>query len=229
MIAAEAKLADLETDGFRPSRDPSSEAKFNLLEKDLADAQNTILRLESLVEAKDLERGIAEAKLAKSMQDLESLPQTDGDLPILRKELDDLRSQLTAALSRDSIPSESRPDSQVADLRGEIESLKVELELARELASRTLVGDPGFAKLQSQLADKYGEILELETDLQQANQRLAALAKTSPENQPLYLCLPFRKQGPPRYTGFLYSRHFGSGGRPGKNVMRQGACTAPAI
>ncbi len=183
LMSAEAKLAKLEfNDSLQTDGVPANLVKFNRLEHELAEAQNTISSLQSIVEAKDLERELAEAKLAKSIKELELLPQSGDQSASLRKELDDLRSQLSQAVGRQ--PGSSEPDLRVAELRGEMESLKAELELARELASRALAKDPDVAKLQSQLADKYGEVLELETDLQQANERLAALAKTSPENQP---------------------------------------------
>ncbi|MBU61321.1 MAG: hypothetical protein CMI26_02315 [Opitutae bacterium] len=181
--SAEAKLAELEfNDSVHTDGDPSNLVKFNRLEQELTDAQNTISSLQSIVETKDLERELAEAKLAKSIKELELLPQSGDQSASLRKELDDLRSQLAEAVNRK--PQTSEPDLRVAELRGELESLKAELELARELASRAQLKDPDVAKLQSQLADKYGEILELETDLQQANDRLTALVKASPKNQP---------------------------------------------
>ena len=183
LISAEAKLAELEFNDSRITNgDPANLVKFNRLEQELAEAQNTISSLQSIVEAKDLERELAEAKLAKSIKELELLPQAGDRSASLRKELDDLRSQLAEAVGRQ--PNSSEPDLQVAELRGEMESLKAELELASELASRAPAKNPEAAKLQSQLADKYGEVLELETDLQQANERLAALAKASPGNQP---------------------------------------------
>jgi chromosome segregation ATPase len=182
LLSAEAKLAELElNDSLITDGDPANLVKFNRLEQELVEAQNTISSLQSIVEAKDLERELAEAKLAKSIKELESLPQAGDQSTSLRKELDDLRSQLAEAVSRQ--PESYEPDLRVAELRGEIESLKAELELARELAARAPAKDPEVAKLQSQLADKYGEVLELETDLQQANERLAAIGKTSP-NQP---------------------------------------------
>jgi chromosome segregation ATPase len=183
LMSAEAKLAELElNDSLITDGDPANLVKFNQLEQELTEAQNTISSLQSIVEAKDLERELAEAKLAKSIKELELLPQAGDQSASLRKELDDLRSRLGEAVSRQ--PEFAEPDLRVAELRGEIESLKAELELARELASRAPTKDPEVAKLQSQLADKYGEILELETDLQQANERLAAMEKTSPDNQP---------------------------------------------
>ena len=184
LVAAEAKLTELElNDSLNTDDDPANLVKFNRLEAELAEAQDTISSLQSIVEAKDLERELAEAKLAKAIRELESLPQIGGDQSAsLRKELDDLRSQLADAVRRQ--PGSAEPDLRIAELRGEIESLKAELELARELASRAPVKDPEVAKLQSQLADKYGEVLELETDLQQANDRLAAMKKTSLENRP---------------------------------------------
>ena len=183
LMSAEAKLAKLEfNDSLQTDGNPANLVKFNRLEQELAEAQNTISSLQSIVEAKDLERELAEAKLAKSIKELELLPQSGDQSASLRKELDDLRSQLSKAVGRQ--PGSSEPDLRVAELRGEMESLKAELELARELASRALAKNPDVAKLQSQLADKYGEVLELETDLQQANERLAALAKASPGNQP---------------------------------------------
>ncbi|MDA0724424.1 MAG: hypothetical protein O3A82_13235 [Verrucomicrobia bacterium] len=183
LLSAEAKLAELEfNDSLKTDGDPANLAQFNRLEQELGKAQNTISSLQSIVETKDLERELAEAKLAKSIKELELLPQAGDRSASLRKELNDLRSQLAEAVSRQ--PNSPEPDLRVAELQGEMESLKAELELASELASRAPVKNPEVDKLQNQLADKYGEVLELETDLQQANERLAALAKASPVNQP---------------------------------------------
>jgi len=183
LMSAEAKLAELEVnDSLGARSDPATLTQLNRLEQELADAQNTISSLQSIVEEKDLERELAEAKLAKSIKELELLPQAGDQSASLRKELNDLRSQLNEAVRRQ--PHSSEPDLRVTELSGEIESLKAELELASELASRVPAKDPAVAQLQSQLAEKYGEVLELETDLQQANERLAALAKSSSGNEP---------------------------------------------
>jgi hypothetical protein len=125
-----------------------------LLERELLMTKSKLDELEALQysespEVADLERRLLRAKMA--LDDSGSQGINAESVSAMQKELDELRSQLAAYASRQSSGETPVSDLRVAELQSEIESLKAELELARELMNLNSKRDVGVAKLQKEL------------------------------------------------------------------------------
>ena len=189
LMAAEAKIVALESSNSKvpqinEEQVVSMQKELDELRSQLADyasRQTGEISPEPDLRVTELQSEIEslKAELELTRELVNSNPERN-DVASMQKELTALRTQLADYASRQPSEISPEPDLRVTELQSEIESLKAELELSRELVNLNPKRDEEIAKLQSQLTEKFGEVLELETDLGQARERLAQFEQSSP-------------------------------------------------
>ncbi|MFP6899312.1 MAG: hypothetical protein VCA36_00120, partial [Opitutales bacterium] len=130
------------------------------LQTQLQEAHSAVTNLQSALAQRDKENAEIETQLEKALENMMDM-QMAGDGTSLRRELDELKRQLTAAKSGAPGSVDGVPDaSALANLKLEIEKLKSELIVARQVQP---VDQATLAFLQK-------EIDQLKKDLNQARQ-----------------------------------------------------------